>query len=140
MGMMSTWKPVVYRGDGAWIGRMASGELGVGTENEERASLKAAGVRPMWPFLEKGMMECCDQFKARWDELRSPDFPTLDALISATIETAWRSGSRYWMLLSVNWLAEVGRTAVAEHSLLAEVRIEMLASEIVEEGLRSSIR
>ncbi|MFF0123371.1 hypothetical protein ACFYP0_25310 [Micromonospora arida] len=136
---MDNWKPVIYRGDGAWIGRMKSGELGVGTEEEVRASLKAAGLRPMWPFMERGLEEFRAEFGLRWGELRTPEFPKLDQLIAATIGTAWRSGSEYWMILSARWLVEGGQVAQFERSLLVETRAEMLASDLVREKVRSSI-
>ncbi|BCJ52196.1 hypothetical protein Asp14428_36710 [Actinoplanes sp. NBRC 14428] len=139
VGMIAKWRPVIYRGDGAWIGLLASGELGVGTQSEERASLEAAGMRPMWPFMEKSLPECRDQFDSHWSELRTPAFPAIDSLFSVTISTAWNSGSQYWMLRAANWLVEFARTPGFERSILTEVRDEMLMSDLVGDELRSRI-
>jgi hypothetical protein len=98
---------------------MASGELGVGTEGEQRASLTGAGLVPMWPFMEKDLATCRDVFNGHWAELRTPEFPTVDELLAATIATARRSGRRYWMLLALNWLDEAERTAGFDPALLA---------------------
>jgi hypothetical protein len=42
----TVWNPVVYRSDGAWIGVMPDGRIGVGVEEEGRAALETTGFVP----------------------------------------------------------------------------------------------
>ena len=66
---MSNWTPVVYRGDGAWIGIMPDGRIGVGVESEGRAALVSSGFVPMWPYLERDLTESLAEFSLSWGQL-----------------------------------------------------------------------
>jgi hypothetical protein len=133
---MGNWVPTIYRGDGAWIGRMASGRLGVGLESEERASLKDSCLRPMWPFMERSLPECFDEFATSWTSLTTEEYPTIDRLFSATIQSAWESGREYWMRLAVNWLASAQEFPGFDLECLRAVRDLVLDSSMVSNEAR----
>lgn len=109
------WKPVLYRSNGAWIGRMPDGRLGVGTETEARASIADAKLIPMWPFMERPLQTCLDDFSACWAELATQEYSTPLELLSSTLTSAQQSHSPYWRHLAESWLLQMA--AIADASL-----------------------
>jgi hypothetical protein len=101
------WTPVLYRSDGAWIGRMPDGRLGVGTETQARASIADAKLIPMWPFMEQPLQTCLDDFSACWAELATLEYSTPLELLSRTMTSAQQSNSPYWRHLAESWLVQM---------------------------------
>jgi hypothetical protein len=139
-GEVGQWKPVIYRGDGAWIGRMTSGMIGVGTVDEERSSIVEASLRPMWPFMERDLAECLSEFQPRWTELHSIEHPTLHGLLSETIKTGWQSGSPYWMQRAARWLVQAATLPGFDLDELDSVRTQMRSSKFSHEEPRECRR
>ncbi|MCE6994366.1 hypothetical protein LZG04_06000 [Saccharothrix sp. S26] len=137
------WSPVVYRSDGAWIGVLPSGELGVGVEQEGRASLRGSGFVPMWPFLEQGLAECLEKFTEAWESLGGTDISTPAELLELTAGSAWKSSRAYWKNLAAKWIAEMaGRPEFAGGSVKS-IGAEVVGSGVldrdVEERLKSAL-
>ncbi|MCD0447521.1 hypothetical protein LO763_28290 [Glycomyces sp. A-F 0318] len=101
------WTPALYRSDGAWIGRMPDGRLGVGTEIEPRVCIADAELIPMWPFMEQPLQTCLDDFSTCWAELITLEYATPLELLSRTLTSAQQSNSPYWRQLAESWLAQM---------------------------------
>ncbi|GCD99243.1 hypothetical protein EHYA_06957 [Embleya hyalina] len=82
---VTTWRPVLPRGNGAWIGILASGRIGVGVAGEGRASLEGSGFVPMWPFMERGLSECLGEFRVRWDALADGGIASPERLFESLV-------------------------------------------------------
>lgn len=133
---MGEWVPVIYRGDGAWIGVMPSGEIGVGIEVEGRATLEGSRFIPMWPFLERDFSECLSEISRLGESLTKGGTPTPKKIIELTVVSAWKSGRPYWMRRSVPWAIEM----VQRPDFDTEAVGEMLDSEIVEPEMQERLR
>ncbi len=123
---MSNWAPVVYRGDGAWIGLMPGGKLGVGVETEGRATLEDSNFVPMWPFMERDLSECLQAFSGVWQRLDGAGVATPQRLIELTAETAWNSGREYWMWLSVAWVVQMAAMPAFDPQRVRDTAARML--------------
>lgn len=137
---MGNWTPVVYRGDGAWIGVMPDGRIGVGVESEGRSSLEGSGFVPMWPYLEHDLSACLAEFSRSWDYLGQGGVPTPEKLIELTVATAWKSGRSYWMELAANWAIEMVRREDFDQEATRMLLLEMAASEALSPELRDQAR
>ncbi|TPQ20143.1 hypothetical protein [Streptomyces sporangiiformans] len=137
---MGEWTPVVYRGDGAWIGVMPSGEIGVGTEVEGRATLEGSRFIPMWPFLERDFSECLSEFSRLGESPARGGTPPPEKLIELTVGSAWKSGRPYWMRLAVPWAIEMVQRSEFDSEAMGNLLGEMLDSEIVEPEMRERLR
>ncbi|WP_154814482.1 hypothetical protein [Actinophytocola xinjiangensis] len=126
---MTEWNPVLYRGNGAWIGIMPDGRIGVGTESEGRASLVDAKFVPMWPYLEQDLSRVLAEFSRWWLKFDKGGVSTPERLMELTVETAWRSGRLYWMQLAAGWVIEMTRRDEFD-----QILIQSLVSEIVVRG------
>src|SRR5262245_42604843 len=122
---MSEWTPVVYRGDGAWIGIMPDGRIGVGVEQEGRATLEGSGFVPMWPFLERDLSSCLGDFSRTWQSFERAGVSTPEKLIELTVGSAWNSGRAYWMRLAVPWVIEMAGQSSFDHGFTGELLGEM---------------
>ncbi|GGK85882.1 hypothetical protein [Streptomyces flaveus] len=137
---MEEWIPVIYRGDGAWIGVMPGGEIGVGTEVEGRATLEGSRFIPMWPFLERDFSECLSEFSRLGEFLTKGGTSTPKKLIELTVGSAWKSGRPYWMRLAVPWVIEMVQRSDFDAEAMGKILGEMLDSEIVEPEMRERLR
>ncbi|MEU2264330.1 hypothetical protein ABZ557_29575 [Streptomyces sp. NPDC019645] len=137
---MGEWIPVVYRGDGAWIGIMPSGGLGVGIETEGRVTLEASNFTPMWPFLERKFSECLAEFSRTWETLKKGGVPTPEKLMELTVGSAWGSGRPYWMRLAVPWVVDMADHSGFDSQFMQEILGEMTHSEVVAPELRDRLR
>jgi hypothetical protein len=133
---MTSWNPVVYRGDGAWIGIMPDGLIGVGVESEGRASLVGSGFVPMWPYLESGFSSALAALSDRWPDLGGGGIPTPERLIELTVESAWKSGRSYWMQLAAPWAIDMSRRDGFRRGVVLELLREMAGSEILSPAVR----
>lgn len=131
---------MVYRGDGAWIGVMPDGRIGVGVESEGRSSLVGSGFVPMWPYLERDLSACLADFSRSWEHLGQGGVPTPEKLIELTVETAWKSGRSYWMELAANWAIEMVRQEGFDQEATRILLLEMAASEALSPELRDRAR
>lgn len=135
------WQPVIYRGDGAWIGVTADGRLGVGVDTEERSSLVGAGFTPMWPFMEgRRVADCLAEFSARWRQLANGGISSPERLLELTMESAWRSGRPYWMRSAAAWAGQMAGVPGFDRRVIEEVIHEMTSSEVLAEGVRAGLR
>ncbi|MER7818564.1 hypothetical protein [Streptomyces sp. NPDC096153] len=137
---MGEWIPVVYRGDGAWIGIMPDGALGVGVETEGRATLEGSDFAPMWPFLERNVSDCLAKFSRTWESLEEGGVPTPEKLIELTVRSAWMSGRPYWMRLAVPWVVDMADRSGFDPRFMREMLGEMMHSEVVSPELRDRLR
>ncbi|MBM7813902.1 hypothetical protein [Saccharothrix algeriensis] len=139
---MSGWTPVVYRGDGAWIGVMSGGRIGVGVEPEGRATLVGSGFVPMWPFMEGKLSACLDAFSRVWESFDGCDVSTPEELIESTVASAWASGRSYWMELAVPWVIEMAqaREGGFDRKLVHELLDGMAESKTLAPDLRARVR
>lgn len=128
---MSNWNPVVYRGDGAWIGIMPDGRIGVGVESEGRAALASSGFVAMWPYLERDLPESLAELSRSWAQLDQGGVSTPEQLIELTVKSAWRSGRSYWMQLAAPWVIEMSRREGFDQDVVRGILREMEASEIL---------
>lgn len=103
----TTWTPVMYRSDGAWIGILPDGRLGVGVELEARASLVGSGFIPMWPYLGRDFSATLTEFTLAWAQLGHGGVSTPERLLELTVESAWRSGRSYWMWSALPWALDI---------------------------------
>ena len=133
---MDEWIPVLYRGDGAWIGIMPDGLIGVGVESEGRASLVASGFIPMWPYMERDISEALDEFLQSWGPLSQGGISSPEKLIELTVESAWKSGRSYWMELSASWALEMSRRKGFDRKLVRMLLSEMAISEVLSAEIR----
>lgn len=137
---MGNWTPVVYRGDGAWIGIMPDGRIGVGVESEGRSSLEGSGFVPMWPYLERDLSACLADFSHSWERLGQGGVPNPEKLIEKTVETAWKSGRSYWMELAAMWAIEMIRREEFDQKTTRTLLQEMAASEVLSPEMRDQAR
>ncbi|MFI5736552.1 hypothetical protein ACIA49_40925 [Kribbella sp. NPDC051587] len=137
---VNDWTPVVYRGDGAWIGVMSGGELGVGVEAAGRATLEGSNYQPMWPFMERGLSECLDTFSRAWPSLGGGKVATPEELIELTVETAWDSGREYWMQHSSAWVLQMAEMSAFDPERIRGVVARMLVSDGLAADLRTSLQ
>jgi hypothetical protein len=137
---MSEWVPAVYRSDGAWIGIMPNGMIGVGVEHEGRATLEGSKFVPMWHFLEKELSECLDAFSRAWESLKKGGVSTPERLIELTVESAWNSGRTHWMRLAVPWAIEMAHKENFDRRFVREIVDTMAHSESVTPELRGRLR
>lgn len=122
---MHQWRPVIERGDGAWIGRMVDGRLGVGVLGEERVSLGQANMVPMWPFMERPLADCLGEFSRHWTDLSPEEFRSPSHLLSTVIGSARRSWSPYWRERAAQWLRQAAEMQGFDSSELESVRSEV---------------
>ncbi|WP_181803397.1 hypothetical protein [Streptomyces shenzhenensis] len=137
---MTEWTPVVYRGDGAWIGIMPDGRIGVGVELEGRATLEGSGFVPMWPFMERDLSACLGEFSRAWESLDGGGVSTPEKLIELTVWAAWNSGRSYWMGLAVPWVVEMAQRPNFDHELIRELLDRMANSEVLSPDLRDQVQ
>ncbi|WP_344175109.1 hypothetical protein [Kribbella lupini] len=137
---MGEWQPLICRGDGAWIGLMPDGQIGVGVEGEARASLQAAGYVPLWPFLENELSECLENLYGVWDRLEGRGFAGPETLVQETVVTAWSSGRPYWMQLSASWVPAMVRRPGFDPNFLREIIAEMSGWDALPAGLAGELR
>lgn len=137
---MSNWTPVVYRGDGAWIGIMPDGRVGVGVESEGRAALASAGFVPMWPYLERDLPASLAEFSRSWGHLGRGGVATPEKLLELTVESAWRSGRSYWMQLAAPWAIEMSRRDGFDQEIVRRLLREMETSEVLAAEVRDQAR
>ncbi|MFF1834218.1 hypothetical protein ACFVXE_08435 [Streptomyces sp. NPDC058231] len=126
----------MYRGDGAWIGIMPDGRIGVGVELEGRATLERSGFVPMWPYLERDLSACLSEFSRAWESLAEGGVSTPEKLMELTIESAWNSGRSYWMQLAVPWTIEMAQQKNFDQKFIQELLDGMANSEILAPELR----
>lgn len=138
--MMGDWIPVVPRSDGAWIGIMPDGEIGVGVESEGRASLKSSSFIPMWPFLERPLDEFAELFTRSWDAFAGREPATPEKLVEATVSSAWSSGRGYWMKLAAERVLEMRKRSAFGAGFLVTMIDEMAESETLSLELRGELR
>jgi hypothetical protein len=139
-GEMGKWVPLIYRGDGAWIGVMPGGEIGVGVEAEGRASLKASGYIPMWPFMERSLSDCLDELHRAWEQSKEGGAPSPESLVEMTASSAWASGRQYWMLLAASWVIEMAQSSTFDRQFIQEILGKMSKSGILPSELRDKLR
>lgn len=117
-GEAGRWLPLIYRGDGAWIGVMPGGQVGVGVEGEGRATLQDSGYVPLWPFMERGLSDFLGELYRVWGQLEGRGFAHPGAVVELTVSSAWRRdactgcGSRphgSWRWLSARYSVSRGR-------------------------------
>jgi hypothetical protein len=137
---MGRWTPVVDRGNGAWIGIMPDGRIGVGVELEGRATLKSAGFVPMWPFLEQDFSGCLGELSRSWESLKEGGISTPEKLIELTVESAWNSGRPYWMQLAAPWVIEMAQRSNFDHGCIRELLAGMIDSEVLDPELRNRLQ
>jgi hypothetical protein len=139
-GEAGKWVPLVYRGDGAWIGVMPDGEIGVGVETEGRASLEAAGYVPMWPFMERRLADCLDQLRQVWGNFKGSADMTPTKLIELTLTSAWTSGRQYWMQLAASWIIEMSQDPNFDPRYVRKMAEVMEQSDALSSKLRDELR
>ncbi|MFF9158011.1 hypothetical protein ACF1AB_37955 [Streptomyces sp. NPDC014846] len=122
---MNDWTPLVYRGDGAWIGIMPDGRIGVGVESEGRSTLEGSGFVPMWPYLERDLSASLVEFSRSWTQLGQGGVSTPERLLELTVKSAWNSGRSYWMQLAAPWAIEMFRRPNFDQELVRELLSEM---------------
>ncbi|WP_285490135.1 hypothetical protein [Amycolatopsis taiwanensis] len=137
---MTEWTPVVYRGDGAWIGIMPDGRIGVGVELEGRATLEGSGFVPMWPFMERELSVCLGEFSRAWESLNGGGVSTPAKLIELTVGSAWNSGRPYWMQLAVPWVIEMAQQSNFDREFIQNLLGEMVDSEVLDPELRDHVQ
>ncbi|KJK58203.1 hypothetical protein UK12_11920 [Saccharothrix sp. ST-888] len=137
---MTEWTPVVYRGDGAWIGIMPDGRIGVGVELEGRATLEGSGFVPMWPFMERDLPACLGEFSRAWESLKGGGVSTPEKLIELTVGAAWNSGRSYWMQLAAPWVVEMVKQPNFDREFIRELLGRMVNSEVLDSELRERVQ
>ncbi|WP_143035868.1 hypothetical protein [Lentzea fradiae] len=126
----------MYRGNGAWIGTMPDGRIGVGVESEGRATLEGSGFVPMWPFMERDLSACLDEFSRVWDNFADSGVATPEKLIELTVGSAWKSGRSYWMQVSVSWAVDMAGRPNFDRRFIDGLLLEMAASDALPPELR----
>lgn len=137
---MSNWTPVMYRGDGAWIGIMPDGRIGVGVESEGRAALTGSGFVPMWPYMERDLSESLTEFSDSWEQLGQGDISTPERLIELTVESAWKSGRSYWMQVAAPWVIEMSHRKDFNQDVVRKILRQMQNSEVLPVEVREQAR
>ena len=138
-GRMAGWVPVVYRGDGAWIGILPCGGIGVGVEGEGRATLESSSFVPMWPFMEKDLGACLDEFSRAWESLRRGGIVTPEELIELTVSSAWDSGRPYWMNLAAEWVVAMAGSSRFDSAFMRGILARMATSDVLSSDLRERL-
>jgi hypothetical protein len=133
------WIPVIHRGDGAWIGIMPGGKIGVGVEMEARDTLEHSRFVPMWPFMEQDFTESLEKFANAWPSLGRGGVATPEKLFEMTVRSAWASGRPYWMRLSAAWAADMAQTRNFDTMFLSEFLAKMSRSSIITPELRDQL-
>ncbi|TCM48763.1 hypothetical protein EV648_10327 [Kribbella sp. VKM Ac-2568] len=139
-GEAGTWLPLVYRGDGAWIGVMPGGQVGVGVESEGRATLRDSGYVPLWPFMERGLSEYVRELSRVWVQLEGRGFAGPGAVVELTVSSAWASGRLYWKRLAASWVVEMADRSIFSLELLRDILDKMIGSDALSAELRESLR
>jgi hypothetical protein len=129
------WNPLIESGDGAWIGVMASGEIGVGVLEEERASLVASKYIPMWAFMERDLSVCLDKLRQAWGQLGGRGVSAPEELVERTVRSAWSSGRPYWMQLAATWMLEMTRMPEFDRTVVRDILESDIDSRQVPSGL-----
>jgi hypothetical protein len=137
---MAEWAPLVYRSDGAWIGIMPDGRIGVGVEGEGRATLEGSGYVPMWPFMERDLAACLGEFSRTWESFIGGGVSTPEKLIELTVGSAWNSGRAYWMQLSVPWAIEMATRPGFDNEFLRKLIASMANSTDLPAELLDRVR
>lgn len=137
---MSEWIPVLYRGDGAWIGVMPNGRIGVGIESEGRASLVGSGFVPMWPYMERDLMSSLAEFESVWAQLERGGVSTPERLLELTVESAWSSRRSYWVELAALWVIEMRRQGGFDEDLVAGLIDEVASSSTMPVEIQDQAR
>ncbi|WP_157367989.1 hypothetical protein [Alloactinosynnema sp. L-07] len=121
------WIPILYRGDGAWLGSMPSGVLGIGIESEGRATLVDADFVPMWPFMERPFVDVLTELISCREAIERNGDLAIDELLESTVLTAWRSGRKYWMDLAARWVEEMKEESRISKDVVIRLRSELRA-------------
>ncbi|WP_439678209.1 hypothetical protein [Embleya sp. MST-111070] len=137
---LATWRPVLPRGNGAWIGILVSGRIGVGVAGEGRASLEGSGFVPMWPFMERGLSECLGEFRGRWDVLADGGIASPERLFELTVSSAVESRRPYWMQAAASWLVEMQATPGFDRALVHTLIRRLSASPEMSQQWRHRLR
>jgi hypothetical protein len=139
-GETGRWLPLIYRADGAWIGVMPGGQIGVGVETEGRATLQDSGYVPLWPFMERGLSDCLRELYRVWGQLEGRGFACPGAVVELTVSSAWESGRPYWMRLAASWVVEMAERSIFSLEFLRDILNKMIGSDALSAELRESLR
>ncbi|MGW1917248.1 hypothetical protein ACWCQS_42920 [Streptomyces sp. NPDC002076] len=137
---MGEWTPVLRSSYDSWLGVMPNGMLGVGKVDEGRATLEGSGYVAMWPFLERNLTECLDDFKGSWHLLGGHGISTPEKLVELTVESAWNRGRPYWMALAVQWLTQMAHMPGFDSRLVSGMLKSAAESETLPSELREQAR
>ena len=107
--MMGGWNPLLDRGDGVWVGVVDGGLIGVGSRDAVSKTAVGGNYIPLWPLLERDLVEVLSLLAGSWDDFSSSGFDSPECLVQVIVDSAIRSGSSYWIALSLRWL--VGMSA-----------------------------
>ncbi|MEU6771890.1 hypothetical protein [Streptomyces sp. NPDC046759] len=137
---MADWTPVLRSSYDSWLGVMPNGMLGVGKADEGRATLEGSGYVAMWPFLERDLVECLDDFTRSWHLLGGHGVSTPEKLVELTVQSACSRGRPYWMALAVQWLTQMAHMPGFDSQLVSGMLKSAAESETLPSELREQAR
>ncbi|MGV9564327.1 hypothetical protein [Streptomyces sp. NPDC003480] len=141
MGLdMGDWTPVLKSSYDSWLGVMPNGMLGVGKADEGRVTLEGSGYVAMWPFLERSLADCLDDFTSSWNLLGGHGVSTPQKLVELTVKSAFRRGRPYWMALAVQWLTQMAQMPGFDSQLVFDMLKSAADSETLPHELREQAR
>jgi hypothetical protein len=128
--------PVLRSSYDSWLGVMPDGTLGIGKEDEGRATLEGSGYVAMWPFLERTLAACLEEFSVSWPLLGEHGVSTPERLIELTVASACKRGRPYWMALTVPWLVQMAQMTRFDSRLVSDLLKLTAEAEVLPADLR----
>ncbi|MFF9406871.1 hypothetical protein ACF1B0_15310 [Streptomyces anandii] len=103
-------------------------------------TLEGSGYVVMWPFLERNLAECLDDFTRSWHLLGGHGVSTPEKLIELTVDSACKRKRPYWMALAVQWLAEMAHDPSFDSQLVHRLLRSAAETEALPAELRELAR
>jgi hypothetical protein len=119
---------------------MPDGTLGIGKADEGRATLEASGYVAMWPFLERSLAACLEDFSDSWQLLGGHGVSTPQRLVELAVVSACKRGRPYWMALAVSWLIQMAEMTGFDSRLVSEMLKLAVEAEVLSADLRDRAR
>ncbi|MEV4601141.1 hypothetical protein AB0K15_27540 [Amycolatopsis sp. NPDC049253] len=110
--------------------------LGIGTEDEGRATLEGSGYVAMWPFLERSLDACLDEFSRSWHLLGGHGVSSPHRLVELTVASACERRRPYWMALAVPWLIRMAPLPSFDSRLVSDLLSSAAEAEVLPAALR----
>ena len=101
---MHMWRPIVERGDGAWLGTTGDGQLWVGGLEAANSPVPLTNPVFLWPLLERPLAQTVGLLFEHWDEFDLAGDVSPRNLAELIARSAVDAGRPYWVDHALGWL------------------------------------